>query len=79
MNMFMVDVTDVSGVSLEDEVVLLGSQGDEDLTAEQLASWTGTIQYEVLARIGAHLPRRSVRCPAPTESEPHAYRAPRGV
>jgi alanine racemase len=57
MNVCMVDVTDVPGVKLEDEVVLLGSQGDERISAEQVAEWCGTISYEVVARIHPALPR----------------------
>jgi len=57
MNMCMVDVTDIPGVELEDEVVLLGSQGDERISAEQLAGWCGTISYEVVSRIHGSLPR----------------------
>ncbi|HZN55280.1 MAG TPA: alanine racemase [Candidatus Polarisedimenticolaceae bacterium] len=57
MNMCMADVTDVPGAALEDEVVLLGRQGDETLPAEQLAGWAGTISYEIAARIHPALPR----------------------
>jgi alanine racemase len=57
MNMCMVDVTDIPGAALEDEVVLLGHQGDERISAEQLAAWAGTISYEILARIHPSLPR----------------------
>ena len=57
MNMSMVDVTDIPGVALEDEVVLLGEQGDAQITAEDLASLLGTIPYEVLTRINPELPR----------------------
>jgi len=57
MNMCMVDVTDIPGVAIEDEVVLLGHQGDERLTAEQLAAWAGTITYEIVSRIHPSLPR----------------------
>jgi len=53
----MVDVTDVPGAALEDEAVLLGSQGAERISAEQLAGWCGTISYEIVARIHASLPR----------------------
>lgn len=60
MNMCMVDVSDVDGASVEDEVVLLGRQGDERLTAEQLADWCGTIAYEIVTRIHPALPRRVV-------------------
>ena len=57
MNMCMVDVTDIPSATLEDEVVLLGAQGDERISAEQLAAWRGTISYEILARIHPSLPR----------------------
>ncbi len=57
MNMCMVDVTDIPGAALEDEVVLLGAQGDERISAEQLAAWRGTISYEILSRIHPSLPR----------------------
>lgn len=57
MNMMMVDVTDIPNVHLEDEVVLLGAQGDEVISADQLATWCGTINYEVVSRIHASLPR----------------------
>ncbi|MBI5479926.1 MAG: alanine racemase [Deltaproteobacteria bacterium] len=57
MNMTMVDVTDVPGVALEDEVVLLGAQGPAQVSAEDLATLLGTIPYEVLTRINPTLPR----------------------
>ncbi|NIP78338.1 MAG: alanine racemase, partial [Actinobacteria bacterium] len=57
MNMCMIDVTDVPDVRPEDEVVLLGRQGDESLTAEQLAGWCGTISYEIVSRIHPGIPR----------------------
>lgn len=57
MNLTMVDVTDVPGVALEDEVVVLGRQGDQRVRAEDLAALAGTISYEVVARIRDGLPR----------------------
>lgn len=57
MNMMMVDVTDIPNVHLEDEVVLLGSQGDEVISADQIAAWCGTINYEIVSRIHPSLPR----------------------
>jgi alanine racemase len=57
MNMSMVDVTDIPGVAVEDEVVLLGSQGAERVSAEQVAAWCGTISYEIVSRIHPGLPR----------------------
>jgi alanine racemase len=60
MNLIMVDVTDVPGVGLEDEVVLLGRSGDEEITAETMADWAGTINYEIVTRISPLLTRRVV-------------------
>jgi len=57
MNMCMVDVSDIPGASIEDEVVLLGRQGDERIAAEQIAGWCGTIAYEIVSRIHPSLPR----------------------
>lgn len=60
MNMCMVDVTDIPGVDVEDEVVLIGAQGEDQITAEQLAKWCGTISYEIVSRIWDGLPRIAV-------------------
>lgn len=60
MNLCMIDLTDVPGVRLEDEVVLLGRSGGEQISAETMAEWVGTINYEVVTRISPLLPRRIV-------------------
>lgn len=60
MDMFMIEVTDIPEVRLENEVVLIGQAGDEIIRAEDLAEWAGTINYEIVARIGAHLQRRVI-------------------
>ncbi len=60
MNLCMVDLTDVPGARLEDEVVLLGRSGDEQISAETMAEWAGTINYEIVTRISPLLPRRIV-------------------
>ena len=52
MNLTMVDVTRVEGAAVGDEVVLLGSQGKERITAEEIAARIGTINYEVYCTIG---------------------------
>jgi len=57
MNIVAVDTTHISGVCAGDEVVLLGSQGAEAITAEQIAGWSGTINYEVTTRINDRVPR----------------------
>ncbi len=57
MDLTLVDVTEVPGVREGDPVVLIGSQGDEDITAEELARTMNTISYEILSGIGSRVPR----------------------
>jgi len=57
MNIMMVDVTDIPGVKLEDEAVLLGKQGTEQITAETLAALSDTINYEFVTGINWEIPR----------------------
>jgi alanine racemase len=57
MNVTMVDVTDIEGVRLGDEVVLLGRQGQQEVSADELARLLETINYEVVTRISWTLPR----------------------
>lgn len=57
MNMCMADVTDVANVKIEDEVVLLGRQGREEITAEEIAGKIGMINYEVVTRINPGIKR----------------------
>lgn len=57
MDMVMVDVTMIPGVAVGDEVVLIGQQGNERITASDIAEWTGTISYEVLCAISPQIPR----------------------
>ncbi|MFC1721690.1 alanine racemase [Patescibacteria group bacterium] len=57
MNMIMVDISDISNVRLEDPVVIMGKQRNENISAEQLGEWIGTINYEVTTRFREDLPR----------------------
>jgi alanine racemase len=57
MNMFAVDLSRVPEACAEDEVVLLGQQGTERISAEEIAVRLGTINYEIVTRISALLPR----------------------
>ncbi len=57
MDFIMVDVTDISRVSVGDEVVLMGRQGKEKITSEEIADRTNSISYEVLCSIGKRVPR----------------------
>ncbi len=60
MNLIMVDVTDIPQVHVEDEVILIGASGDETISAELMASWCGTINYEIVTGVSPLLPRRVV-------------------
>jgi alanine racemase len=57
MDMCMLDVTDVPGVSERDDVVLIGAQGREEISADDIAELTGTISYEVLCGVSRRVPR----------------------
>lgn len=57
MNIIMVDVTDIPEAKVEDLAILIGKDGDEMISAEQFASWCGTINYEVTTRINDRIPR----------------------
>jgi alanine racemase len=51
MDQTVVDVTEIPGVAAGEEVVLLGQQGVESITAEEHAGWAGTIPWEILTSI----------------------------
>ena len=57
MDLTMVDVTDIPGVQLHDEVTLLGSVGELAITAEEIAALTGTLSYEVTCGVSERVPR----------------------
>lgn len=57
MDHTVVDVTDIPGVEPGDEVTVIGRQGGDSITAEEMAAITGTISYEILCAISARVPR----------------------
>ena len=57
MDQMMVDVSEVPGVAIGDEVVLIGRQGSEQITADELAERADTISYEILLSFSARVPR----------------------
>ncbi|HEX8680528.1 MAG TPA: alanine racemase [Chthoniobacterales bacterium] len=57
MDLTMVDVTDVSSVNVGDEVVLLGRDGAEEISARELAERAGTIAWEIFTGIGSRVAR----------------------
>ncbi len=57
MDQFMVDVTDVPGVQTGDEVIIMGSDGVNTISADDIAAATGTINYEIVCAFGQRLPK----------------------
>ena len=61
MDMLMLDVTDIPDVALDDEVTLLGWQGDECVDADEMAALSDTICYEVISGLMERVPRLYTR------------------
>ena len=57
MDMMLIDVTDLPQVQPGDEAVLMGKQGSEEISAQDLAGWQDSIPYEVLCSIGPRVHR----------------------
>ena len=57
MDMIMADITDIPGVTLDDEVVLMGRQGNEIITPDELADLAQTIPYEIMLGFSARVTR----------------------
>lgn len=57
MDMTIIDVTRIQGVELGEEVVLLGRQAGQEITAEEMARWAETIPYEILCGVSKRVPR----------------------
>jgi alanine racemase len=60
MDLTIVDVSDIPGVEIGDEVVLIGSSGSERITATDHARWSGTIPYEILCNLSERVVRHHV-------------------
>jgi alanine racemase len=61
MDQFVVDISGIKGVQPDDEVVLIGWQGDDVLSAEEVAAWAETINYEVVTQLMPRVPRIYLR------------------
>lgn len=57
MDQMMADITGIPEAAPEDEVVLMGQDGTEIITAEDIAAWSGTISYEILLSVGSRVER----------------------
>ncbi len=60
MDLTTIDVTEIPDVGVGDEVILIGPQGDDEITATDHAHADGTIPWEILTRISARVPRLAV-------------------
>lgn len=61
MDQFMVDVTDIKDVQVNDEVVLIGKQGNKEITVDFIASILDTINYEVFCTLSKRVPRQYIQ------------------
>ena len=59
MDLTVVDITHIPNAAAGDEVVILGEQQNEHITADDHARWAGTIPYEILCAIAARVPRNT--------------------
>ena len=57
MDQFMTDISDIGGVSVGDEVTLIGKDGCDIITADDIAELCGTIGYEIVCGISGRVPR----------------------
>ena len=53
----MLDVSDIPDAAPSDVVTVIGTDGEETITAEMLSALTGTIPYEILCGVGERVPR----------------------
>lgn len=60
MNMILVDVTGIPEASTGDEVVIIGRQGEQEVTVSSFSEMSQYLNYEVLVQIPAHIPRIAV-------------------
>lgn len=67
-----VDVTDIAGVGRDSEFTLLGSDGRDEITADDVADIRGTISWEVLQQLGARLARVYVSAASPVALRPES-------
>ena len=60
MDAFMVDLTDIPGVSELDEAIVLGADGDREITVDDISKAANSSSYEVLCRFGQRLPKKYI-------------------
>ncbi len=66
MDLTMVDVTNIDGVKIEDEVTIIGKDGNQEITADDVARISQTISYEIINNVGPRVPRIYIEKGIPT-------------
>ena len=67
MDQFMVDVSHIDGVQVRDDVILIGQDGDKNITVEEVAEPANSFNYELVCNIGRRVPRVYIRDGQATE------------
>jgi alanine racemase len=57
MDAMMIDITEIPQTQLWDEVVVMGKQGDDEISVHDLAAWGGTVSYDIMTRWSVRMPR----------------------
>lgn len=57
MDIFMVDISHIDGVKVEDPVILIGRDGDKEITAEEVGALADTFNYEIVCSVSRRVPR----------------------
>lgn len=57
MDAMMIDVTDIPQTQLWDEVVIMGKQGEDEISVHDLAAWGNTVSYDIMTRWSVRMPR----------------------
>ncbi|MFT6333494.1 MAG: alanine racemase [Saprospiraceae bacterium] len=60
MNMMCIDVTDLEGIKKGDEVVIIGKQGDLEISVASFSDFTNQLNYELLTRLPSNIPRKII-------------------
>ena len=68
MDQFVIDVSAIPDVQQDDEVVLIGRQGDDTITAQEVADLAGTIQNEIITALSARVVRVYLRAGSALEN-----------
>ena len=61
MDQFMVDVSHIDGVKVRDDVILIGRDGDKEISVEEVAEPANSFNYELVCNIGRRVPRVYIR------------------